>query len=73
MYYHFFKFIETNKDIASKVNIIINGETKTNILKYQFNKEGIYTIYIIGTEEFTNMSGMFHNCESIFPIVKLIM
>ena len=62
------KFIETNKDIDSKVKFIINEETKTNILKYQFNKEGIYTIYIIGTEEFTNMSGMFHDCEQLISI-----
>ena len=29
------KFIETNKDIESKVNFIINEETKTSVLKYQ--------------------------------------
>ena len=62
------KFIETNKDITSKVNFIINGEKKTDILTYKFNKEGIYTIYIIGKKDFTNMSGMFHDCESLISI-----
>ena len=42
---NYVEFKETNKDIENKLKIVINGETKNGILKYQFNKEGIYTIY----------------------------
>ena len=42
---NYVEFKETNKDIENKLKIVIKGETKNGILKYQFNKEGIYTIY----------------------------
>ena len=54
-----------NEGILKQVKIIINGEIESNILKYKFNKEGDYIIYLIFNNDLTNMSYMFYNCSSL--------
>ena len=54
-----------NAEIQNKVKIIINGEIESNILKYKFNKEGDYIIYLISYNDLTDMSYMFYNCSSL--------
>ena len=51
-------FIEKNKEIKNKVNIIYN-DIKINNMKYKFEKEGIYNIYITEKEKISGMSWMF--------------
>ena len=62
------KFILVNDGIEKKIKIIINGEIKTNILKYKFKNEGIYIIYYIVNNILYNMSGLFCNCSSLKEI-----
>jgi len=38
---------EINKEIEKEINVIIDGEIKSNILTSKFNKEGTYIIYLI--------------------------
>ena len=47
------------------MKIIINGEIKSNILKYKFSEKGFYIIYLISYNNLTNMSYMFCNCSSL--------
>ena len=54
-----------NEEIQNKVKIIINGEIESNILKYKFNIEGDYIIYLISYNDLTDMSYMFYNCSSL--------
>ena len=54
-----------NDEIEKEIKVIINGEIKSNILKYKFNKEGIYVIYLITYNLLTNMSWMFSDCSSL--------
>jgi surface protein len=54
-----------NNEMEKEIKVIINGEIKSNILKYKFNKEGIYVIYLITYNLLTNMSGMFNDCFSL--------
>jgi len=56
-----------NKEIEEKIKIIINGEIKSNILKYEFEKEGEYKIYYI-SEELNNMAYMFSRCSGLKKI-----
>ena len=65
--YHWRKYI-INDEILKKINVIINGEIKSNILTYKFNKEGLYNIYITSNYLITNMSGMFRGCSSLKEI-----
>ena len=51
-----------NSEIEDKIKIIINGEFKSKILKYKFNKEGLHTIYIVAEKLLTNMAYMFSKC-----------
>ena len=57
-----------NKEIEKEIKIIINGEIKSNILKYKFDKEGDYIIYLISYNKLTDMSYMFRNCSSLKEI-----
>ena len=59
------KFIETNKEIKNKFEIMINGKIKSNTMKYKFNKRGYFTIFIIIRKRMINMSCMFSNCDSL--------
>ena len=52
-----------NKEIEKEIKIILNGEIKSNTLKYKFNKKGIYTIYLVSNNLLTKMSFMFYNCS----------
>ncbi len=61
-------FIESNKEIKNKIDIIINGEIKSNIMRYKFEKEGEYIIYIRERDKLTDMSYMFNGCESLKSI-----
>ena len=54
-----------NEEILNKMKVIINGEIKSNILTYKFNKEGLYNIYITSNHLITNMSYMFSCCSSL--------
>ena len=54
-----------NAEIQNKVKIIINGEIESNILKYKFNKEGDYIIYLISYNDLTDMSWMFYECNKL--------
>ena len=48
-------FIESNKELKNKIDIIINGEIKSNIMRYKFEKEGEYIIYIRERDKLTDM------------------
>ncbi len=61
-------FIESNKELKNKIDIIINGEIKSNIMRYKFEKEGEYIIYIRERDKLTDMSYMFNGCESLKSI-----
>ena len=61
-------FIVKNEEIRDKIEIIINGEIKSNIMKYKFDKEGNYIIYIKTKERLINMSYMFNGCNSLISI-----
>ena len=67
-YYDKDKFILCNKEIKNKIEIMINGKKKLNIMKYKFNKEGDYTIYILGKEKLKGISSMFSECNSLISI-----
>ena len=47
---------------------MIDGELKSNTLKYKFNKEGIQNIYLISYNHLTNMSFLFYDCTSLKEI-----
>ena len=55
---------DKNEEIEEKIKVIINGEI-LKILKYQFNEEGLYTIYIMSDKLLTNMSYMFFECSRL--------
>ena len=57
-----------NEQILNKINVIINGKIKSNILTYEFYKEGLYIIYFTSYNLITNMSYMFYNCFSLKEI-----
>ena len=57
-----------NKEIENKIKAIINGELQITILKYIFNKEGIYIIYLIYLNQINNLSCLFRNCPSLKEI-----
>ena len=57
-----------NKEIINKVQIIINKETKNNILKYKFEKKGTYKIKIRELESILNMSYMFYQVNNLISI-----
>ena len=54
-----------NKEIEKEIRMIINGELKSKILKYKFDKDGDYIIYIISYNNLTDMSHMFCDCSSL--------
>ena len=57
-----------NEEIEKEIKVIINGEIKSNILKYKFNKKGNYIIYFFSYNYLTNMSYMFSDCPSLKKI-----
>ena len=57
-----------NREIINNLDIIINGEIKTNILTYRFFKDGLYTIYLSSNEIFKNTSYMFCGCSTLKEI-----
>lgn len=61
-------FVEVNKEIKDKIKVIIEGKKKSGILKYIFNREGIYIVYILVDDSFTDMSCMFTYCLSLIEI-----
>ena len=62
-YYNYdMKKLISNDELETKVKIMINGEQKTNILKYKFDKEGKYKIYIYLDNSELSISGMFYEC-----------
>ena len=67
-----------NNEIEKKIIIMINRE-EIKSLKYKFNKEGKYNVYLIEKEPIINISGMFRECYcleninlSSFKIVQVI-
>ena len=58
-------FSRINEEIEKEIKAIIDGEIKSNILKYKLDEEGIYIIYLISYNLLTNMKGMFYNCLSL--------
>ena len=54
-----------NEEIKREIKIIIDGETKSNILTYKFDKEGSYIFYIISNNIISNISGLFNDCPSL--------
>ena len=67
-YYNFNEFKECNNEIRNKIKIMIDGEIKLDIMKYKFNKEGEYIIYILEKEKIKDMSCMFYDCKSLKSI-----
>ena len=57
-----------NNEIENKIIILINGEIKSNILKYKFNDEGKYNIYFLQKNILNNISGMFYECNCLEKI-----
>ena len=43
---YYYNKVIINEEVLNKMKVIINGEIKSNILTYKFNKEGLYNIYI---------------------------
>ena len=54
-----------NHEIINKTDIIINGKISTNILTYQFQRDGLNIIYFSSNELFTNTSYMFSDCSAL--------
>ena len=54
-----------NEEIKREIKIKIDGETKSNIFTYIFDKEGSYMIYIISNNIISNKSGLFNDCHSL--------
>ena len=61
-------YFEENEEIKKEINFIINGEIKSNILTYKFDKEGNYLIYIISHNLLSNMSYLFCKCFTLKEI-----
>ena len=57
-----------NKEIEKEIKVIIDGEIKSNIMKYKFNKEGEYIIYLVSYNLLTDMSCMFYLCSSLIKL-----
>ena len=57
-----------NREIINNIDVLINGEIKSNILTHKFNKDGLLTIYVISNEIFTNTSYMFSGCSLLKEI-----
>ena len=57
-----------NEEIEKKIKIIINGQIKSNILTYRFNKEGDNIIYLVTHSNLTDMSYLFSSCSSLKDI-----
>ena len=57
-----------NPEIENEIKLMIDGELKSNTLKYKFNKEGIQNIYLISYNHLTNMSFLFCDCTSLKEI-----
>ena len=57
-----------NREIINNIDVLINGEIKSNILTHKFNKDGLLTIYVISNEIFTNTSYMFSGCSLLKQI-----
>ena len=60
--------IPQNGEIEKEIIIEINGQIKSNILTYKFNKAGTYNIRLISNHHITNMSYMFSGCSSLKEI-----
>ena len=52
-----------------KINILVDGELKSNMDKCKFTKEGIQEIYIIGAERFC-IENLFKNCTYLKEALK---
>jgi len=65
---YYYNKVIINEEVLNKMKVIINGEIKSNILTYKFNKEGLYNIYITYNHLITNMSYMFFDCSSLKEI-----
>ena len=57
-----------NYEIEKEIKVIVNGEIMPNTLKYKFNKEGEYMIYLISDNVLINLSNMFNNCSTLEEI-----
>ena len=57
-----------NYEIEKEIKVIVNGEIMPNTLKYKFNKEGEYIIYLISDNVLINLSNMFNNCSTLEEI-----
>ena len=58
---HFDNAIQ-NEELGKEIEIIINGEIKSNIFKYKFKKEGENSIYFLSNKPISDMSYMFYDC-----------
>ena len=58
---------------SKEIKIIINGETKSDILQYKFNKEGLYSVYFIFQYLPLSMYGRFTDCYSLKQISLLLL
>ena len=61
-------YFQKNEEIENKIKIIQNGEIKIFFLKYIFNKEGKYSIYLIQENYLNSMLGMFYDCSLLQSI-----
>ena len=57
-----------NSEIEKEIIILMGGEIKEGIFKYEFNKEGIYNIYYIQKNLLIDMSYICASCDKIEEI-----
>ena len=62
------EFLKKNNEIENNIKLIIDGDIKSCIFKYKFNKEGKYNIYYIQKKILSDMSYMFKEYKCLEKI-----
>ena len=57
-----------NLEIEKTIKIIIDGQIKSYIYEYKFNKKGINVVYYIAIDIIQELSYMFKDCYSLKEI-----
>ena len=59
---------QISNNLHKEITVIINGEIKSNIMKYKFDNKGNQVVYLIHNNNLTNISNMFYSCSSLEKI-----